>query len=72
MMANIGSHVTDKGASPLLVGTSHDQVHLLIVMTGERGLAGGFNTRDIVRKLARIEIAQQLLAKGKTVKIDYG
>jgi len=66
MMANLGSRVTDKGASPLLVGTGRDQVHLLIVMTGERGLAGGFNTN--ISKLARID-AQQLLAKGKTVKM---
>ena len=40
MMASLGARVTDKGASPLLVGTGSDQVHLLIVMTGERGLAG--------------------------------
>ncbi|HEY8246850.1 MAG TPA: F0F1 ATP synthase subunit gamma [Hyphomicrobium sp.] len=66
MMASLGARVTDKGASPLLVGTGRDQVHLLIVMTGERGLAGGFNTN--ISKLARID-AQQLLAKGKTVKM---
>ena len=66
MMASLGSRVTDKGASPLLVGTGRDQVHLLIVMTGERGLAGGFNTN--ISKLARSD-AQQLLAKGKTVKM---
>ncbi len=66
MMASLGARVTDKGASPLLVGTGRDQVHLLIVMTGERGLAGGFNTN--ISKLARND-AQQLLAKGKTVKM---
>ena len=66
MMANLGARVTDKGASSLLVGTGRDQVHLLIVMTGERGLAGGFNSN--ISKLARID-AQQLLAKGKTVKM---
>ncbi len=66
MMASLGARVTDKGASPLLVGTGSDQVHLLIVMTGERGLAGGFNSN--ISKLARID-AQQLLAKGKTVKM---
>src|SRR3546814_6600863 len=42
------------------------QVYLLIVMTGERGLAGGFNTN--ISKLARQE-AQKLLAQGKTVKM---
>ena len=35
-------------ASPLLVGTGKDDVHLLVVMTGERGLAGAFNS-NIVR-----------------------
>ena len=40
------------GASPLLVGTGKDQVHLLIVMTAERGLCGGFNS-NIARARAR-------------------
>src|SRR5690606_26217560 len=44
MLANLASRVQSKeGASPLLVGTGRDQVHLLIVMTAERGLCGGFN-----------------------------
>lgn len=66
MIASLGSRVTDKGSAPLLAGTGRDQVHLLIVMTGERGLAGGFNTN--IAKLARQD-AQRLLAKGKTVKM---
>jgi F-type H+-transporting ATPase subunit gamma len=41
-------------------------VHLLIVMTAERGLCGGFNSN--IAKLARAD-AQRLLASGKTVKI---
>jgi F-type H+-transporting ATPase subunit gamma len=54
------------GAPKLLAGTGKDDVHLLVVATGERGLAGGFNS-SIVR-LAR-EHAQKLLREGKTVKI---
>jgi F-type H+-transporting ATPase subunit gamma len=66
MMASLGARITDKeGMSPLLVGTGRDDVHLLIVMTGERGLAGGFNSN--IAKLARAD-AQRLLAAGKTVK----
>ncbi len=66
LMANLGLRVTDKeGMSPLLVGTGKDDVHLLIVMTGERGLAGGFNAN--ISKLARND-AHRLLAEGKTVK----
>jgi F-type H+-transporting ATPase subunit gamma len=66
MIANLGSRVTDKGSAPLLAGTGRDQTYLLIVMTGERGLAGGFNTN--ISKLARQD-AQRLLARGKTVKM---
>ena len=67
MMASLGARVTDRaGMSPLLVGTGKDDVHLLIVMTGERGLAGGFNSN--IAKLARND-ARRLIAAGKTVKL---
>jgi F-type H+-transporting ATPase subunit gamma len=66
MIASVGARITDKGATPLLSGTGRDQVHLMVVMTGERGLAGGFNTN--ISKLARLD-AQRLLAQGKTVKM---
>ncbi len=67
VLASLASKVADKGsASPLLVGTGKDQVHLLIVMTAERGLCGGFNSN--IAKLARAD-AQRLIASGKTVKI---
>ena len=67
VLASLASKVSDKqGASPLLVGTGKDQVHLLIVMTAERGLCGGFNSN--IAKLARQD-AQRLISAGKTVKI---
>jgi F-type H+-transporting ATPase subunit gamma len=67
VLSNIASKVADKGgASPLLVGTGNDQVHLLIVMTAERGLCGAFNSN--IAKLARAD-AHRLFASGKTVKI---
>jgi F-type H+-transporting ATPase subunit gamma len=66
MIASLGSRITDKGSAPLLAGTGRDQVHLLVVMTGERGLAGGFNSN--IAKLARQD-AQRLLSQGKTVKM---
>lgn len=53
-------------APKLLAGTGKDQIHLLIVATGERGLAGGFNSSII--RLAR-DHALKLIAQGKTVKI---
>jgi F-type H+-transporting ATPase subunit gamma len=67
VLGNVNARVANKaGASPLLVGTGKDQVHLLVVMTAERGLCGGFNT-NIVR-LARQD-ASRLTREGKTVKI---
>jgi F-type H+-transporting ATPase subunit gamma len=67
VLASLASKVADKaGASPLLVGTGKDQVHLLIVMTAERGLCGGFNSN--IAKLARSD-ANKLISAGKTVKI---
>jgi F-type H+-transporting ATPase subunit gamma len=53
-------------APRLLAGNGKDQIHLLVVMTSERGLCGAFNS-TIVR-LARARAAE-LAAAGKTVKI---
>ena len=67
LLANLNSKITSKeGLSPLLVGTGKDQVHLLIVMTAERGLCGGFNSN--IARLARQDIVR-LQREGKTVKI---
>jgi F-type H+-transporting ATPase subunit gamma len=67
VLGNLNARVTNKaGASPLLVGTGKDQVHLLVVMTAERGLCGGFNSN--IAKLARAD-ANHLLKQGRTVKI---
>jgi F-type H+-transporting ATPase subunit gamma len=57
---------TGEGAPKLLAGNGKDQVHLLVVMTSERGLCGGFNSSIV--KLARLR-ANELAAAGKTVKI---
>ena len=54
------------GAPELLAGTGKDQVHLLLVCTGERGLSGAFNSS--IARLAR-ERALSLLGQGKEVKI---
>ncbi len=67
VLASLASKVADKaGASPLLVGNGKDKVHLLIVMTAERGLCGGFNSN--IAKLARQD-AHKLIGSGKSVKI---
>jgi len=67
VMAQLAASVGGSDTAPrLLSGTGNDQVHLLIVMTAERGLCGGFNSN--ISKLAKVH-AQKLLAEGKTVKI---
>ena len=67
VLTNLAGSITNReGASPLLVGTGKDETHLLVVMTAERGLCGGFNTN--IAKLARVD-ALSLLERGKTVKI---
>jgi F-type H+-transporting ATPase subunit gamma len=53
-------------APPLLVGTGKDQTHLLVAVTGDRGLAGAFNAN--VGRATRT-LARRLEAEGKTVKI---
>ena len=66
VISNIaGAAAGSPGAPVLLAGTGRDQVHLLLVCTGERGLSGAFNS-SIVR-LAR-ERALALMAQGKEVK----
>jgi F-type H+-transporting ATPase subunit gamma len=67
ILSRLGARVSPSAAtSELLTGTGRDDTHLLIVATGERGLAGAFNS-NIVRQ-ARDHI-RKLQADGKTVKI---
>ncbi len=54
------------GAPSLLAGTSKDDVHLVVVATSDRGLAGGFNTSILREARRRI---RDLDNAGKTVKI---
>jgi len=67
VMAKLAASVGESENAPrLLRGTGEDKVHLLVVLTAERGLCGGFNAN--IAKLAKAEAAD-LLAAGKTVKI---
>jgi len=66
VMASLASKVSVSESSPkLLAGTGKDQVHLIVVATSERGLAGAFNT-NIVR--AARKKGDELEAAGKTVR----
>jgi F-type H+-transporting ATPase subunit gamma len=66
VLTNLAGAATDGQGPRLLIGSGSDQVHLLLVCTGERGLCGAFNTAIV--RLAR-ERANALAAEGKTVKI---
>ena len=67
VMAGLASAAGDNESAPkLLRGTGSDKVQLLVVMTAERGLCGGFNSSIV--KLAKVR-AEELIAAGKTVKI---
>ncbi|SEP74480.1 F-type H+-transporting ATPase subunit gamma [Loktanella sp. DSM 29012] len=67
VMAGLSQAAEGSPAAPkLLAGTGSDQTHLLIVMTAERGLCGGFNAN--IAKLAR-QHATRLKGEGKTVKV---
>ena len=67
VLAGLAQSVGGSDAAPkLLSGTGSDKTHLLVVMTSERGLCGGFNSTIVRLVRQRIEA---LRAEGKTIKI---
>ena len=65
VVSSLASKVAVGPQSPkLLAGTGKDDTHLIVVATGDRGLAGAFNS-NIVRAARRK--AEELIADGKTV-----
>ncbi|WP_044563522.1 F0F1 ATP synthase subunit gamma [Azospirillum sp. B4] len=67
MLSSLAANVPAGAQGPkLMAGTGSDQVHLLVVLTGDRGLCGGFNAtivRETKRQIARLQ------GEGKTVKL---
>jgi F-type H+-transporting ATPase subunit gamma len=67
MLARVAKNVViSPASSKLLAGTGSDKRHLLVVVTADRGLCGGFNANIV--KLAR-KTAQELLNQQKEVHI---
>jgi F-type H+-transporting ATPase subunit gamma len=66
VIANLAAGVSGDGAPKLLAGTGSDKKHLVVVATGDKGLAGGFNTNVIRAAKERIN---SLIASGKDVRI---
>jgi F-type H+-transporting ATPase subunit gamma len=67
MLASLAANLRGQAMAPrLLAGTGSDAVHLLVVATSDRGLAGGFNA-SILRETRRT--IRMLQGAGKTVKL---
>jgi F-type H+-transporting ATPase subunit gamma len=67
VLSGLAQSVAGSETAPRLVaGTGRDKVQLLVVMTSERGLCGGFNSTIVRLVRQRIE---RLRAEGKTIKI---
>ena len=66
VIGNLASKADPSSAPQLLVGNGKDQTHLLVIMSADRGLCGGFNgsiTRQTSAEVARLK------AENKTVKL---
>ena len=66
MLGSLAGGASGEGGPKLLAGTGDDKVHLLVVMTTDRGLCGGFNG-SIMRGVRTM--VRNLEAEGKTVKL---
>jgi F-type H+-transporting ATPase subunit gamma len=63
---NVTSNVNMENAPEIIKGKENNKTHLIILMTSDRGLCGGFNSA--ITKLAKKKI-KNLLNSNKTVKI---
>ena len=63
---NVTSNINIDSAPEIIRGKENDKTHLIVLMTSDRGLCGGFNTA--ITKLAKKKI-KNLLNAGKIVKI---
>lgn len=67
MLSRLVANIDINETSPALIaGTGKDQIHLLLVVTSDRGLCGGFN--GSISRLARAKV-NELIKAGKDVKI---
>lgn len=67
MLARVAKNVViNDSSSPLLAGTGREDKHLLVVVTADRGLCGGFNGNLVKRVLQKIT---ELQGQGKEVSL---
>jgi len=66
VIANLAANADPSSAPALLVGNGKSASHLLVVISADRGLCGGFN--GSITRQTRTEVAR-LTSEGKTVKL---
>jgi F-type H+-transporting ATPase subunit gamma len=66
MIAALAGKMSDVGGSKLLAGTGKEDSYLLVVMTADRGLCGGFNSTIVRATRRRI---REIHENGKQVKL---
>ncbi|GAB5388270.1 MAG: F0F1 ATP synthase subunit gamma [Alphaproteobacteria bacterium] len=67
MLGSLANGVAGAGDLPkLMTGTGRDDIHVLIAVTADRGLCGGFNGQMVRETRRKVD---ELRAQGKTVKL---
>jgi F-type H+-transporting ATPase subunit gamma len=66
MLETLSSNISPDSAPALMAGNGRDKVHLLVVVSADRGLCGGFNT-SMVKAIRRK--VNTLTHEGKEVKL---
>ena len=78
MIATLARKMSNVGGPALLAGTGVEDNYLLVVMTADRGLCGGFNssivraTRKRIAELQKNGKSVKLLCVGKRERISCG
>ena len=68
VIASLAANANKSSASELLVGRAAVKTHLLVIISADKGLCGGFN--GSVARLAKHEI-ERLEAEGKSVQVYF-
>lgn len=68
VIASLAANADKNSASELLVGRAAVKTHLLVIISADKGLCGGFN--GSVARLAKHEI-ERLEAEGKSVQVYF-
>ena len=68
VIASLAANADKSSASELLVGRAAVKTHLLVIISADKGLCGGFN--GSVARLAKHEI-ERLEAEGKSVQVYF-